>query len=152
MRCGKTWKQHITVINKVKKKLMGLSMMKKKFVTKYFETFQVLDGSFKVSLTIDDVNVIMHSLWSLCASLWPFVIIIGNQTSLTLPIFTRENLQDVTRENENKQELEYSLAFFYISGWWEKPNWFKEGSKHGWGAKKECLAKNLVDPLNWTYP
>jgi hypothetical protein len=44
------------------------------------------------------------------------VIIIGNQTSLTLPIFTRENLQDVTRENENKQELEYSLAFFYISG------------------------------------
>jgi len=110
----------------------------------------VLDGSFSVHLTIDDVNLIMHSLGSLFLSFWPFVIIIGNQTSLTLPIFIRENLQDVMKGNENKQGLEYSSALFYISGRWMKPNWFKEGSKHGWGAKKECLVKNLVDPLNWT--
>jgi hypothetical protein len=54
--------------------------------------------------------------------------------------------------NENKQGLEYSLAFFYTIGEWKKPNWFKEGSKHGWGAKKECLIKNVVEPLNWTCP
>jgi hypothetical protein len=47
---------------------MGLSMMEKKLVPRYFETFQVLDGSFSVHLTIDDVNVIMHSLQSLCVS------------------------------------------------------------------------------------
>jgi len=83
MRCGKSWEQHITIIDKVRKKLMGLSMMEKNLVTKYFETFQVWDGSFSVRLTIDDVNVIMHSLGSLCVSFWPFVIIIRNQTSLT---------------------------------------------------------------------
>jgi hypothetical protein len=47
---------------------MGLSMMEKILITKYFETFQVLDGSFSVRLTIDDVNVIMHSLGILCVS------------------------------------------------------------------------------------
>jgi len=83
MKCGKSWEQHITIIDKVRKKLMGLSMMEKNLVTKYFETFQVLDGSFSVRLTIDDVNVIMHLLGSLCVSFWPFVIIIRNQTSLT---------------------------------------------------------------------
>ncbi len=67
----------------------------------------MLDGSFSVHLTIDDVNLIMHSLGSLCILFWPFVIIIGNQTSLTLPIFIRENLQDVMRGNENKQGLEF---------------------------------------------
>jgi hypothetical protein len=29
MRCGKSWEQYITVIDKVRKKLMGLSMMEK---------------------------------------------------------------------------------------------------------------------------
>ncbi len=96
-------------------------------------------GAFSVHLTIDDVNVIMHSLGSLCVSFWPFVIIIGNQTILTLPILIRENLQDVIRGNENKQGLEYFLVFLYIIGQWKKPNWFKEGSEHGWGAKKDCL-------------
>jgi hypothetical protein len=86
---------------------MGLSMMEKNLVPRYCETFQVLDGSFSVRLTIDDVNVIMHSLGSLCVSFWPFVIIIGNQTNLTLPIFIRENLQYVMRGNENKQGLEF---------------------------------------------
>jgi len=47
---------------------MGLSMMENNLVPRYFETFQVLDGSFSVCLTIDDVNVIMHSLGSLCIS------------------------------------------------------------------------------------
>jgi len=95
---------------------MGLSMIEKKLVTEYFENFEVLDGTFSVHITIDDVNVFMHSLGSLCVSFWPFVIIIGNQTSLTLPILIRENLQDTTRGNENKQGLEYSLAFFSIIG------------------------------------
>jgi hypothetical protein len=130
MRCGKSREEHMIVIDKVRKRLLCLSMMEKNLVTEYFETFQVLDGSFSVCLTINDVNVIMHSLGSLCVSFWPFVIIIGNQTSLTLPIFIRENLH-VTRGNENKQGLEYSLAFFYISGQWKKQNWFKERSKHG---------------------
>jgi hypothetical protein len=44
------------------------------------------------------------------------VIIIGNQTILTLPILIRENLQDVIRGNENKQGLEYFLVFLYIIG------------------------------------
>jgi hypothetical protein len=35
--------------------------------------------------------------------------------------------------------LEYFLVFLYIIGQWKKPNWFKEGSEHGWGAKKDCL-------------
>jgi hypothetical protein len=39
MKCGKSWEQHINVINKVRTKLMGLSMMEKNLVTKYFETF-----------------------------------------------------------------------------------------------------------------
>jgi len=130
MRCEKSWEQHINIIDKVRKKLMGLSMMEKKLVAKYFKTFQVLDGSFSVRRTTDR---------KLCVSFWPFVIIIGNQTSLTLPNFIRKNLQDVMRGNENKKGLEYFLTFFYISGRWKKPNWFKEGSKHGWGAKKECL-------------
>jgi len=90
--------------------------MEKNLVPKYFETFQVLDGSFCVHLTIDNVKVIMHLLGSICVSFWPFVIIIGNQTSLTLPIFIRENLQDVIRGNGNKQGLEYFVAFFYVSG------------------------------------
>ncbi len=41
-------------------------MMEKKLVLKYFETFQVLDGSFCVRLIIDNVKVIMHLLGSMC--------------------------------------------------------------------------------------
>jgi hypothetical protein len=66
-------------IDKVKYKLMGLSMMEKNLVSEYFEKFEVLD----------DVNVVMHSLGSLCLIL-TFCGIIGNQTSLTLPILIRE--------------------------------------------------------------
>jgi len=95
---------------------MGLSIIEKNLVTEYFENFEVLDGTFSVQVTIDDVNVVMHSLGSLCVSFWPFVIIIGNQTSLTLPILIKENLQDTTWGNENKQGLEYFLAFLYIIG------------------------------------
>jgi len=86
---------------------MGLSMMEKNLVTKYFETFQMLDGSFSLHLTIDRKS--MRLILTFCDHNW-------NQTSLTLPIFIRKNLQDVMRGNENKKGLEYSLAFFYISG------------------------------------
>ncbi len=79
MRCGKSWEQHMNGIDKVKYKLMGLSMMEKNLVSEYFEKFEVLD----------DVNVVMHSLGSLCLIL-TFCGIIGNQTSLTLPILIRE--------------------------------------------------------------
>jgi hypothetical protein len=88
--------------------------MEKYLVPKYFETFQVLDGFFGVRLTIDNVKVIMHLLGSICVSFWPFVI--NFQTSLTLPIFIREYLQDVIRGNGNNQGLEYFVAFFYVSG------------------------------------
>ncbi len=94
---------------------------------------------------MDPLVYTLPLIGSLCISFWPFVIIIGNQTSLTLPIFIRKNLQDVMKGNENKKGLEYSLAFFYISGWWKKRNWFKKGYKHGWGAKKECLVKNIIN-------
>jgi len=47
---------------------MGLSIIEKNLVTEYFENFEVLDGTFSVQVTIDDVNVVMHSLGSLCVS------------------------------------------------------------------------------------
>jgi hypothetical protein len=45
---------------------MGYFVMEKNLIIEYFEIFEVLDGAFSVCLTIDDVNVIMHSLRSLC--------------------------------------------------------------------------------------
>jgi hypothetical protein len=39
MRCGKRWERHTNVINKVQKKLMGLSMMEENLVIEYFENF-----------------------------------------------------------------------------------------------------------------
>jgi len=68
MRCGKSWEQHINIIDKVRKKLMGLFMMEKNLVTKYFETFQVLDGSFSVHLTIDMKS--MHLTLTFCDHNW----------------------------------------------------------------------------------
>jgi hypothetical protein len=47
---------------------MGLSMMEKNLVTKYFETFQVLDGSFSLHLTIDRKS--MHLLLTFCDHNW----------------------------------------------------------------------------------
>jgi len=38
---------------------MGLSMMEKNLVIKYFETFQVLDGSFSLHLTIDRKSMLL---------------------------------------------------------------------------------------------
>jgi hypothetical protein len=58
----------MNIIDKVRKKLMGLSMMEKKLVAKYFETFQVLDGSFSVRLTID--RKFMRFILTFCDHNW----------------------------------------------------------------------------------